>query len=299
MLKDKEENQLKNMFNIYYINNEKASEISMLFDNRIVEKITHIRNADLALMGDAKANANATSKIPGIGKYLPSIDLNGNLSHNRSNRVEDTVKVVSSKSTILKPIYENAKEVYCLSESKEGNLIKIKDVYLTVVNSNDVMATKALMSGLVNQVPVEGIGNMNFTSLMEIIFKDSAYVLCGEFPHRFGSNDCIMLKIPMSVENEMESQYSISDIEIGKVTVLGIYRGKFKRCDVERKINRMMALNDNDEKNLDHSRDIQDSGMDIEDGVREENKKKISSESSTQNMVHYIDVVAIVQDLNV
>ena len=60
-----------------------------------------------------------------------------------------------------------------------------------------------------------------------------------------------------------------------------------------------MALNDNDEKNLDHSRDVQDSGMDIEDGVREENKKKISSESSTQNMVHYIDVVAIVQDLNV
>ena len=60
MLKDKEENQLKNMFNIYYINNEKASEISMLFDNRIVEKITHIRNADLGLMGDAKANANAT-----------------------------------------------------------------------------------------------------------------------------------------------------------------------------------------------------------------------------------------------
>ena len=34
----------------------------------------------------------------------------------------------------------------------------------------------------------------------------------------------MMLKIPMSAENEMESQYSISDIEIGKVTVLGIYR---------------------------------------------------------------------------
>ena len=29
---------MKNMFNIYYINNEKASEISMLFDNQIVEK---------------------------------------------------------------------------------------------------------------------------------------------------------------------------------------------------------------------------------------------------------------------
>jgi len=105
------------------------------------------------------------------------------------------------------------------------------------------------MSGLVNQVPVEGIGNMNFTSLMEVMFKGSAYVLCGELPHRFGTNEHMMLKIPMSAENEMESQYSISDIEIGKVTVLGIYRGEFDRRDVERKINRMMALNDSGKKN--------------------------------------------------
>lgn len=63
--------------------------------------------------------------------------------------------MVSSKSTILKPIYEKAKEVRRLDDSKVGNLVKIKDVYLTVVNSDDVVATKALMSGLVNQVPVE------------------------------------------------------------------------------------------------------------------------------------------------
>lgn len=158
---------MKNMFNIYYINNEKASEISMLFDNQIVEKITRIKNTELAMAGDGDVTTSAASKIPVIGQYLPSIDLNGNLSHNRSNRVEDTVKVVSSKSTILKPIYEKAKEVRRLDDSKVGNLVKIKDVYLTVVNSDDVMATKALMSGLVNQVPVEGIGNMNFTSLTE------------------------------------------------------------------------------------------------------------------------------------
>ena len=171
---------MKNMFNIYYINHEKASEISMLFDNEIVEKITRIKNTEFVLSGDADATTGTTSKLPVIGKYLPSIDLSGNLSHNRSNRVEDTVKVVSSKSTILRPIYEKAKEVRRLDDSKVGNLVKIKDVYLTVVNSDDVMATKALMSGLVSQVPVEGIGNMNFTSLMEVMFKGSAYVLCGK-----------------------------------------------------------------------------------------------------------------------
>ena len=177
--------------------------------------------------------------------------------------------------------------------------MKIKDVYLTVVNSDDVMATKALMSGLVNQVPVEGIGNMNFTSLMEVMFKGSAYVLCGELPHRFGTNEHMMLKIPMSAENEMESQYSISDIEIGKVTVLGIYRGEFDRRDVERKINRMMALNDSGKKNQQETNDIQDSGMDIEDGVREEDKNGIRNISLAQGKVHYIDVIAIIQDINI
>lgn len=285
---------MKNMFNIYYINNEKASEISMLFDNQIVEKITRIKNMETAASGDMDANTSAASKIPVIGQYLPNMDINGNLSHNRSNRVEDTVKVVSSKSTILRPIYDKAKEVRRLDDSKVGNLIKIKDVYLTVVNSDDVMATKALMNGLVSQIQVEGVGNMNFTSLMEVMFKGSAYILCGELPHKFGANEYMMLKIPMSAENEMESQYSISDIEIGKVTVLGIYRGKFERRDVERKINRMMVLNDSGKKAQNHSIDI-----DIEDGVREEDKKDIPQDLVMQGKVHYIDAIAIVQDINI
>lgn len=289
---------MKNTFNIYYINSEKASEISMLFDNEIVEKITRIKNTEIDLTGDVDAKTGATAKIPVIGQYLPSVDLNGNLSHNRANRVEDTVKVVSSKSTILRPIYDKVKEVCCLDDSKVGNLVKIKDVYLTVANENDVMTTKALMSGLLSQVPVEGVGNMNFTSLMEVMFKGSAYVLCGKLPHRFGTDENMMLKIPMSAENEMESQYSISDIEIGKVTVLGIYRGKFNRGDVERKINRMMALNNSGQNNPEQLYDIKDSGMDIEDGVQED-QKNFSNSSTGEDKVHYIDVIAIIQDINI
>lgn len=287
---------MKNLFNIYYINHEKASEISMLFDNEIVEKITRIKNRDFVFAGDIDATTGATAKIPVIGQYLPSVDLGGNLSHNRSNRVEDTVKVVSSKSTLLKPIHEKAKEVHRLDDSKVGNLIKIKDVFLTVSNSDDVMSTKALMSGFANQIPVEGFGNMNFSALMEVMLKGSAYVLCGKLPHRFGKDEHMMLKIPMSAENEMESQYSISDIEIGKVTVLGIYRGEFNRNDVERKINRMMALNDSNKKYQESTSDIRDNGIDIEDGVSEDEKEAISASNSK---VHYIDVIAIIQDLHV
>ena len=109
----------------------------------------------------------------------------------------------------------------------------------------------------------------------------------------------MMLKIPMSAENEMESQYSISDIEIGKVTVLRIYRGKYERLDVERKINRMMALNDSGKKKQKQPTDFRDNSMDIEDGVRKEDSKDIPTSLVTQGNVHYIDVIAIIQDLSV
>lgn len=286
------------MFNIYYINQEKASEISMLFDNEIVEKITRIKNTELTIDGDADVNTGATSKIPIIGQYLPSLDVKGNLTNIRSNRVEDTVKVVSSKSTILKPLYEKAKEVRRLDDSKVGNLVKIKNVFLSVVNSKDVLATKALMSGLLSQVPVEGLGNIDLTSLMEVRFKGSAYVLCGKLPHRFGKDEHMMLKIPMSAENEMESQYSISDIEIGKVTVIGIYRGEFTKSVVESKINRLLALNEAGKENQDQITTDHDDGIDIEDGVREEDKKNISN-SSGNSKVHYIDVISIIQEINI
>lgn len=285
------------MFNIYYINNEKASEISMLFDNEIVEKIIRIKNTDSIIKGDVDATTNNASKIPVIGQYIPTIDVKGDLSHNRSNRVEDTVKVVSSKSTILKPIYKNAKEIKQLDDSRVGNLIKIKGVSLTVINSDEVIAVKALISGFISQVPIEGIGSMNFTSLMEVLFKDSAYVLLGELPTRFGKNEYMMLKIPMSAENEMESQYCISDIEIGKVTVLGVYRGKFNRNNIELKTNNMMAFNKkNKDQNSSSSKD--ERGMDIEDGIEEVERNKKSSQAKKE-MVHYIDVIAIIQDLNI
>ena len=60
-----------------------------------------------------------------------------------------------------------------------------------------------------------------------------------------------------------------------------------------------MALNDNNKKNPNQANDIQDGGMDIEDGVQEEDKKDIPNVSSTQGRIHYIDVIAIIQDLNV
>lgn len=82
----------------------------------------------------------------------------------------------------------------------------------------------------------------------------------------------------MQAENEMENQYSISDLEIGKVTVVGIYRGCFNGNELESKLNKFSHQTDGN----DAPHDLNIAGDDDE----EETDK-----------VHYIDIIAIVQDI--
>lgn len=272
------------MFNIYYINYAKAFEISMLIDNKMLEMITKTKEGSVELEGKGEVNLEKTKKIPLLNKAIPAIDISGEITGSKSKNVIDTIKVVSTKSTILEPIYKKAKEIKKLSENSIGNLIKIKNVSLIIDNIEDILATKTLLSGLLNSVAIDGFGEMNLTSVLEILFKDSSYILSGKLPQRFGGDEKIMLKIPMSAENEMENQYSISDLEIGKVTVIGIYRGNYKEKEIRDKVDKL--------RNLENKSNFDD-GDDIEDG----DLWNIKSEK-TDN-VHYIDVIAVVQDLSI
>ena len=88
----------------------------------------------------------------------------------------------------------------------------------------------------------------------------------------------------MSAENEMENQYSISDLEIGNVTVIGIYRGNYKEKDIRDKVDKLKAL---------QGKNKNDEAEDIEDG-------DLDKDTSNQlRNIHYIDVIAVVQDLNI
>lgn len=274
---------MKNMFNIYYINYEKATEISMLIDNQVIESITRTKGKETSAEGEGDVSTDSLTKIPWLGKHIPSFSFDGSFSHSRSKQVEDTIKVVSTKSTMLRPLYEKSTEVKKLSDSKVGNLIKIKGVNLSVVNLSDVLAIKTLLNGLIKQIPVND-DNLDLTSIFPVLFKDSTYLIEGEFKQK-DIKEKFIIKIPMNSEAELESNYSVSDLEIGDVTVIGIYRGKFDKKQILKKSNVMMALNNTTPT------EGSDDGSDIEDG---------SSDQATNNSenVHYIDVISIIQELN-
>lgn len=269
------------MFNIYYINYEKAFEISMLIDNRVQEKEDIEKNLQGKVDGKASINTDKISKVPLLSKILPEAKIDFSGEGNRTKKVVDSFKVVSTKSIILNPIYERAIEVKKLSDNKIGNLIKIRNVSLEITNEKDILATKSLLSGVLKQIPMEGTEGIDITSFLEVLLKDSSYIFSGKF-----KDSTITFKIPMKVENEMESQYNISDLEIGQVTLLGIYRGMYNKKSIDGKINKLQSLS-----NLSKS----EASADIETEPKENNNDNKNNDKQT----YFIDVIAVIQELSI
>ncbi len=270
------------MFNIYYINYGKAFEIAMLIDNKILDEITRETENSTTLKAEGGADAGNLKSIPLIGKYAPNMRLNGEFDGVKTRKVIDAVKVISTKSTILEKIYNKAKEISKLQDKSIGNLIKIKNVSLEITNENDILGVKTFLSGALGDIALEGGENINLTTMFEVVFKDSAYILKGTLPkEKFKREEKIIIKIPMQAENEMENQYSISDLEIGKVTIIGIYRGNYKNKELNEKLNRFLKRS---EDNIMTPTDV---GIESDIEIIE-----------YEEVIHFIDVIAIVQDIN-
>ena len=270
------------MFNVYYINYAKAFEIAMQMDNKILEQT--IKDHGWSADGNGQMDIDTGIKNPLISKLLPKLDASLSLNVSKSSRASDTIKIVSTKSTVLAPIVKKATEVKKIGDNKIGNLIKIKNVSLTVHNGSDILAARALMSGLLTSIPVDGVGQMDLTGLADSFLKGASYIITGELPEKVKSDSekaHILLKIPMQMDNEMESQYGITDIELGPVTIIGIYRGKYNAGLIRDRVDVLSSFN--------RKNDV--SEIETDDGANAE-----SFDASAD--MHYIDVIAIIQELN-
>lgn len=279
------------MFNIYYINYEKAYQIAMLIDNKIIETKQKEKEGKFNTTGNGNSSLGSFDEIPFIGKYMPKIEIKGEMAGSKSHKVIDTVKVISTKSTILRTIYSKAKEIKKLNDKTIGSLVRMKDISLNITNEDEVLGIKTMISGAIGKVPVEGMGDIDITALLSVMLKDAAYILEGELPEeKFGKKQRLVIKIPMQTGNELENQYSLSDLEIGKVTLMGIYRGAFEKIDLMRKLNRFSGNTQVQDKK-DYSTIIEnDSG-----GAFSESTDK---NDGLDYIYHYLDVIAVVQDIS-
>lgn len=270
-----------NVFNIYYINFPKVYELKMILSNivKISQEVEKEDQSDERLESSIKAKLGTS--------ILELFNISGGVSAKsetaeRSKMIE-TFEVKATKSVILDEILNKSSITEFEKQVPEGKLIQIKNVKLSLDNEEELRSAKLISNGMLKGLQLPEAEGLDINNVFNSILKDYAYKLIG----KTDSNQKILIKIPTSFENEFESQYGIDDLFLGKVTILGIYKGKVKLDDLKNTIDYFSEIGSADASNRIGS-EIKDSQLPPNSGVAEDNEK---------STYHFIDVLAILQNI--
>ena len=240
----------------------------MLFDNEISEKKIkehtksqeHLRELNLS-------HRTGLTTINPVSKD----------SRSKSSKIVEEIAVKYTKSVYLNKIYRKCKEVEDLNNTKIGSLIKIKNIKLHLEEDDNMQIVNMVSKGMLKDLEVDGY---NLENIINPLIRDYSYLIKGKLKN---SNEKIIIKIPILSVNEFENQYSLYDVLIGEVTVLGIYKGKIKHKELKNTFNDIIESSDN--------RTI------IDDSNHIENNSHRSVSNGNKEDYHYIDLIAITQDI--
>lgn len=293
---DKQERK-KKIFSLYYINTEKVYEIAMLLNNRIVTSGTSENESESTL--EKQTNIGINSNL----KYLESVKGELGLSQNiqihngMKSKVLENFDVKTTKSNMLASIIAKA-NVYEGNENINlGDLILLKNASLVLLNAEESYAvTKMILNGAFKDTKISSNSDdmkieFDLSAMINSLLKDCAYELgCIVGDKKF------LLTIPMKFENDFENSYNIYDLQVGTVTVVGIYRGKRQ---YEKRLSLQEIFSENNEQKKVHTYENDDYRLQSSAKGKEEmfddinNKGKQSGEFQ-----EVIDVIAVIQEIN-
>jgi hypothetical protein len=279
------------IFNIYYINFPKVYEIKMMLGNVIAlsreEQTDQSKGKDIDYRGKLGANF--------LTVFNTGIEAGRKNIKSDSQKVLETFEIKTTKSVILNEIIEKSQTISDFSKLKEGKLIKIDNVNLSLENEAELRTVKLFASGSFKGMNIPGADGFDINNLFNSMFKDYAYKIRGTIND---SEEELLVKIPHTFESEFESSYSVDDLFIGKVSIVGLYKGKIKVDSLKnsfeffQEVGNMQNLNNN--QNNEENQEIKDSQY----TTKTDNSNHLFVSSNQDNKeFHYIDLLAIVQNV--
>jgi hypothetical protein len=214
-------NMTNSAFNIYYINFSKVYEISMMINNVVISSIQRENSTQLE---KGKKIHSIIESEAGSKEYLAKIKsvLGSEISekNTQSSKMIESLDVKTTKSILLRRIYEKCSFTNDILKCVEGDLVKLDKVKLRILNEENLRQFKILRSDALKGFRVEG---MEINNLISSMLQDYSYILCGRLEN---TDEEIVIKIPMEFNNEFESKYNVDDLLIGSVSVIGVYKGE-------------------------------------------------------------------------
>ena len=261
-------------FNIYYLNFLKTYEISMMINNEVISSRTKERSNEWS-------NLKTTSldgKLSYLAQASASINQSKTSTQNAVSKVIETFEVKTTKSRLLDKIINKCVKITNFEDIKEGQLVKIDEIQLKILNEENLRQIIVLKGDTLKGMNVEGIQISNIISSM---LQDYAYLLFAELK----GGEKIIIKIPLDLQSEFENKYSINDLLIGKVSIIGIYKSVVDEETINK--NTFNYLTEIGSKTETQGKIIKSSSEELNSEEQESSKEKY----------YYIDLISIIQDI--
>lgn len=279
-IETKSTNDSKELFNTYYINFPKVFEIAMLIDNKIkINAEESIKKQKGYKQGYGIQSSFNIKKLPIKG------EMSGEYSELINHEYKEIQEIKNTNSTYLREILKKCKRVEVLKNLHNGDLVKIDNVKIKIWNNEEILQANSIISGAFNGNTVDTYSDgqafkININSLTNMILKDyKYYLLCTNGEQKF------YIDIPMSAEKEFENKYSIYDLEIGSVNIIGIYRTEHYNPKNKTTYSKLQELGNKKNTEIDEMKSSRDS---------EKNENQLIELKEAP----YIDLIAIIQDLS-
>lgn len=287
----------KKIFSLYYINTDKVYEIAMLLNNKIITGGTSENELESSIERQTSLGISTNLSYLETVKGELGASQNTQVHNSIKNKVLENFDVKTTKSNMLASIiakaitYEEGKKVDL------GDLVLLKNASLKLLNAEESYAiTKMILNGAFKDTKISSNSDdmkieFDLSAMINSLLKDCAYELGCEV-----NDKKFLLTIPMTFENDFENSYNIYDLQVGTVTVVGIYRGMRQ---YKKRMSLQEIFSDNNENKME--RTYEDEGYQLISSTREQKEEMDYIADKNSELDYYqevIDVIAVIQEIN-
>ncbi|MBU3175239.1 hypothetical protein KPL47_02535 [Clostridium estertheticum] len=286
------QNSLSNqLFNLFYLNTSKAHEIAMLIDNKIMKTIEREQVSEELLKYSTSLSFGK--------KDNPSTEMGYSVQDSSKKRVYENFDVKTTKSIMLRKIYETAQNKK--KEKKElqiGDLTVFDNIELQQRNIDDTV----MILNVLQDSKIKNQGNddleINLSKMMNKMLDDFTIDYVFSYKGNDGEVNDYLIQLPYKSTDNFENGYQHNDLQLGKLSLIGIYRGKIdfsKRDSISSKFLDMMSESYNEETQKHEDMGI----MKLSSNKLKPNDIQFKfHHQKLKRELHLIDVIAIIQELN-
>lgn len=296
-IKHEQQENEKKIFSLYYINTDKVYEIAMLLNNKIVTGGTRENEREANIERQTNIGINTNLSYLETIKGELGVSQNTQIYNGIKDKVLENFDVKTTKSNLLADIIARAKIYADNQRVNLGDLILLKNVSLKHLNAEESYAvTKMILNGAFKDTKISSNSDdlkieFDLSAMINALLKDCAYELgCTAGEKKF------LLTIPMTFENDFENSYNIYDLQVGTVTIVGIYRGMRQ---YEKRLSLQDIFTDNNDNKMKNS--YEDDEYQLQSSTQEEEKvldNITNKNSELSNYQEVIDVIAVIQEIN-